>query len=310
MAGLAITYMMMITDSVSWTVRMVCALDSESVAVERLREYSHLPREADWETESGAAPPAGWPARGEVRVEGVTARHREDLPPALEGLSLTIRPGQKVGVVGRTGAGKSTLASVLLRVVEPGEGRVLLDGLDTRAVGLQQLRSSVTIVPQDSVVFSGSLRFNLDPWGEAGRPELEAALGRIGLEMPLDTQLAEGGANLSLGQRQMVCLGRAVIRRSTLLVLDEATSSLDGEADRRIGQLLKTEFADCSVLTIAHRLSTVLEGDWVCVMDRGRLVEEGKPGELLARHTSSLHQLASMAGLLPGTPDKAGGSKL
>ena len=169
---------MNILDATSWTVRTACNVDSESVALERTREYDNLPRESAWDTKGEL--PVPWPSKGELMLEGVTARHREDLAPALHSVTMKVEPSQKMGVVGRTGAGKSTLASVLLRVVEVGEGRVLLDGVDTKAVGLQQLRSRVTIVPQDSVIFSGTLRFNLDPWGEKGEQELIATLMKLG----------------------------------------------------------------------------------------------------------------------------------
>jgi len=188
------------------------------------------------------------------------------------------------------------------------EIQVLIDDVDTSLVGLHQLRRGVTIVPQvllvevvgvscgvnalkqDSVMFSGSLRFNLDPWGEESEEELGRVVGVLGLDLRLDCEVTEGGGNLSQGQRQLVCLGRAILRRSKLLILDEATSALDSHTDARIATLLKTEFSECSVITIAHRLATVVEADRVLVLEHGRLVELGDPQVLNhIRSTQILH---------------------
>ena len=208
-AGLAITYAISLLDSLSWNIRMICNLETDSVAIERVREYEKIEQEAAWET---GEVEEDWPSTGEVEVEEVEARYRESLPPCLQQLQLSLSSGERLGVCGRTGAGKSSLASLLLRIIEPSRGSVRLAGVNTARVGLQQLRARLTIVPQDCVMFSGSLAFNLDPWDCHSQARLAEVLNLLGLKLELQTEITESGGNLSMGERQLLCLGRAILR--------------------------------------------------------------------------------------------------
>ena len=191
---------------------MSCELQTDSVAIERIREYNDLPQEADWETQYNESLPSDWPSSGRLEMDQVSAKYRPNLPEAVKDLNLILNSGEKLGICGTTGAGKSTLASVILRIIETTNGEIRLDGVDTRKIGLQDLRSKITIVPQDSVLFSGTVKFNLDPWSKETEEQLVTTMSKLGLSLQLDMLVTEGGANLSLGEKQLLCLGRAILR--------------------------------------------------------------------------------------------------
>eukprot|EP00741_Cyanophora_paradoxa_P011330 tig00020554_g10943.t1 len=301
-AGLVISYSMNVTQVLSWCVRMSTELEAKMNSVERVVEYSEIPSEAPAVVE-GSRPPEGWPHHGRIQVERLVMRYREGLEPVLRGVSLDVRPGEKVGVVGRTGAGKSSLMLALFRLVEAAEGRVAIDATDIAAIGLADLRSRLAIIPQDPVLFSGTVRENLDPTGRAPEAELWEALELCQLRplvesLPgrLDAKVAEAGENLSVGQRQLVCVARAVLRRPKVLVLDEATANIDVETDAVIQRTIRRQFASCTVLTIAHRLNTVMDADRILVLDRGQVAEFDSPAALLARPGSLLSGMVDQTG--------------
>jgi len=237
-----------------------------------------------------SVPPAVWPEEGSVEYDNVTMRYRPSLPTALKGVTFRVNPREKVGIVGRTGSGKSSILQVLFRLVEIEQGSIKIGGLDIRAVGLRALRSRIGVIPQDPTLFSGTLRVNLDPTFSCNDEELLDALSRVYLSTfqsgsesicDLNMRVEEAGRNFSVGQRQLICVARALVRRCRIIILDEATASVDTDTDMRIQQTIRTHFADATVLTIAHRLETIMHCDRIILIDRGRVAEEGEPCALL-----------------------------
>ncbi|XP_028034268.1 multidrug resistance-associated protein 1 isoform X4 [Bombyx mandarina] len=300
--GLSISYALQITQTLNWLVRMTSEVETNIVAVERIKEYAETEQEAAWNLEKG--PGATWPETGALQLEQLTLEYRPG-EPALRDVTCTVAPRDKLGIVGRTGAGKSTLTLGLFRIVEAAAGRILIDGVDIATLGLHQLRSRITIIPQEPILFSGTLRSNLDPFEAYSDEEIWRALEHAhlrafvqGLPAGLRHEVAEGGENLSVGQRQLVCLARALLRKTPLLVLDEATAAVDLETDDLIQKTIRSEFASCTVLTIAHRLNTIMDSTKVMVLDRGQLVEYAAPQQLLNDKNSIFYSMAKDAGIV------------
>uniref|UniRef100_A0A8D2LRY7 Multidrug resistance-associated protein 1 n=1 Tax=Varanus komodoensis TaxID=61221 RepID=A0A8D2LRY7_VARKO len=250
------------------------------------------------------APPSSWPHKGQVEFRDYGLRYRDDMDLVLRNISISIDGGEKVGIVGRTGAGKSSLTLGLFRINEAAEGEILIDGINIAKIGLHDLRFKVTIIPQDPILFSGSLRMNLDPFDQYSDEEVWRSLELSHLKsfvttLPnkLNHECAEGGENLSVGQRQLVCLARALLRKSKILVLDEATAAVDLETDNLIQSTIRTQFEGCTVLTIAHRLNTVMDYARVIVLDRGGIVECGSPAALIQKK-GMFYSMAKDAGLV------------
>uniref|UniRef100_A0A914WYV8 ABC-type glutathione-S-conjugate transporter n=1 Tax=Plectus sambesii TaxID=2011161 RepID=A0A914WYV8_9BILA len=302
--GLTVSYSLNITGYFDELCRNGRDVETNIVSVERIKEYSSKPTEAAWESSVDKKPPVNWPTRGSIRFNRYSLRYRSDTDLVLKQVSFEINGGEKVGIVGRTGAGKSSLTLALFRIVESTEGSIEIDGVDIASIGLHDLRNSLTIIPQDPVLFSGSLRMNMDPFGNYSDSELWTALERAHLKPfalesadKLDQIISEGGGNLSVGQRQLLCLARALLRKTRILVLDEATAAVDVQTDANIQATIREEFADCTILTIAHRLNTIMDYDRVIVLDAGQVREFDSPGVLLRDHHSAFHAMAVDAGL-------------
>nr|XP_055048139.1 multidrug resistance-associated protein 1-like isoform X1 [Misgurnus anguillicaudatus] len=301
--GLSISYALQVTASLNWLVRMSSELETNIVAVERVKEYGDTEKEAEWSLEHSTLP-AGWPTAGHIEIRNFGLRYREDLELAIHDISVTIEGGEKVGIVGRTGAGKSSLTLGLFRIIEAAQGEIRIDGVNIFELGLHELRSRITIIPQDPVLFSGSLRMNLDPFDGYTDEDVWRALELShlknfvsGLPDKLNHECSEGGENLSLGQRQLVCLARALLRKTKILVLDEATAAVDLETDNLIQSTIRTQFEDCTVLTIAHRLNTIMDYTRVLVLDKGQMAEFGSPSELIAEK-GIFYKMAKDSGLV------------
>ncbi|KAI8125131.1 Multidrug resistance-associated protein 1 [Lucilia cuprina] len=304
LVGLSVSYALQVTQTLNWLVRMSSDIETNIVAVERIKEYGETKQEAPWELENSNVP-KNWPLEGEVVFENFKVRYREGLDLVLRGISFKIAGGEKVGIVGRTGAGKSSLTLSLFRIIEAAGGRILIDGIDIATMGLHMLRSRLTIIPQDPVLFSGSLRINLDPFEVKSDAEIWKALELSHLKafvksLPagLNHEISEGGDNLSVGQRQLVCLARALLRKTKVLVLDEATAAVDLETDDLIQKTIRSEFKECTVLTIAHRLNTILDSDKVIVLDKGEISEFDSPENLLNNSQSAFYSMAKDANLV------------
>ncbi|XP_010717772.1 multidrug resistance-associated protein 1 isoform X1 [Meleagris gallopavo] len=287
LVGLSVSYSLQITAYLNWLVRMTSDLETNIVAVERVKEYAEMEKEAEWSIEE-AAPANTWPEEGKVEFRGFGLRYREDLDLVLKNINITINGGEKIGIVGRTGAGKSSLTLGLFRINEAAEGEIIIDGINIAKIGLHDLRFKITIIPQDPILFSGSLRMNLDPFDQHSDEDIWRSLELAHLKnfvssLPdkLNHECSEGGENLSVGQRQLVCLARALLRKSKILVLDEATAAVDLETDNLIQSTIKSQFEECTVLTIAHRLNTIMDYTRVLVLDRGEVVECDSPDNLL-----------------------------
>ncbi|KAJ7485641.1 multidrug resistance-associated ABC transporter [Mycena latifolia] len=312
LAGFALAFANTITGDLLFLVRRFVGLEQSMVALERVKEYSELAREAPEFMEP--RPPASWPSTGAIRCEDLVIRYAPELPPVLHSLTFDINPGEKVGILGRTGSGKSTLALSFFRFVEPTEGKILVDGLDISQVGLTDLRSRITIIPQDPTILSGSLRSTLDVFEEyedaeifeslrrvhlipsEGTPEEEANVVNQNIFRNLDSSVSEGGENFSTGEKQLLCMARAILKRSKILVMDEATASVDYATDELIGKTIRQEFAESTILTIAHRLRTVIDYDRVMLLDQGRIAEFDRPAVLLRNPNSKFYALCKATG--------------
>ncbi|XP_050295811.1 probable multidrug resistance-associated protein lethal(2)03659 [Anthonomus grandis grandis] len=284
--GLGITQAMNLTGMFQWGMRQWSELENSMTCVERIKEYADVKPEENTNTKE---PPKSWPERGDLTFDRLSLRYAKEEPCVLKELTFQVRGNEKVGIVGRTGAGKSSIIMALFRLAI-NEGKILIDGVDAGSVPFTRLRSSLSIIPQEPVLFSGTLRKNLDPFDEYTDEALWNALEEVELkpavsELPqgLESKMSEGGSNFSVGQRQLVCLARAIVRKNKILVLDEATANVDPHTDTLIQKTIRSKFSHCTVLTIAHRLHTIMDSDKVLVMDAGRVVEFGHPHELLQK---------------------------
>ncbi|KAK4482367.1 hypothetical protein RD792_009520 [Penstemon davidsonii] len=299
MAGLAVTYGLNLNARLSRWILSFCKLENKIISIERIHQYCHIPSEAPALIED-SHPPSSWPQNGTINLTDLKVRYKESLPIVLHGVTCTFPGGKKIGIVGRTGSGKSTLIQALFRLIEPECGRIIIDNIDIKKIGLHDLRSRLSIIPQDPTLFEGTIRGNLDPLQEHSDQEIWQALDKSQLgeivrqkEHKLDTLVLENGDNWSVGQRQLVSLGRALLKQARILVLDEATASVDTATDNLIQKIIRTEFKDCTVCTIAHRIPTVIDSDLVLVLSDGRVAEFDTPARLIEDKSSMFLKLVS-----------------
>ncbi|XP_050545468.1 probable multidrug resistance-associated protein lethal(2)03659 [Daktulosphaira vitifoliae] len=300
--GLAITQAIGLIGLFQWGMRQTAELENQMTSVERVLEYTNVPQEPDLQSTPDNQPPTNWPAKGQMTFKNLYLRYTPDGPYVLKDLNININPSEKIGIVGRTGAGKSSLISALFRLAT-NEGQIIIDTVDTGKLGLHDLRSKLSIIPQEPVLFSGTMRKNLDPFDEFSDFILWEALEEVKLKEAIDelmdglnSKMSEGGSNFSVGQRQLVCLARAIVRNNKILVLDEATANVDPQTDALIQGTIRKKFKKCTVLTIAHRLNTVMDSDKVLVMDAGKMVEFDHPHILLQNKSGFLSKMVHQTG--------------
>ncbi|XP_055638062.1 ATP-binding cassette sub-family C member 4-like [Toxorhynchites rutilus septentrionalis] len=292
--GLAISQAMILTGMVQYGIRQTAESIQQMTSVERVIQYTEIPSETD----PPKVPSADWPWQGQIEFQNMSLRYDAESEPVLKNLELTIAPTWKVGIVGRTGAGKSSLIGALFRLA-PIDGKILIDGIDTGIVCLESLRSKISIIPQDPVLFSATIRYNLDPFDLFDDDALWKAINEVELRSAipgLDYMVTESGTNFSVGQRQLICLARAILRNNKILVLDEATANVDPQTDALIQKTIREKFKHCTVLTVAHRLHTVMDSDRMLVMDAGRAREFDAPHVLLQQEGGILRDMVEATG--------------
>jgi len=302
-AGLALSNALQMLVFLQWTVRMLGDVQAQIASVGQLVYYgSQLPAEAPAEVPDKKPDPS-WPAQGRIVFDGVFLKYQKFGVAVLKNVSFSIEANEKIGIVGRTGSGKSTLLIALLRIVEICNGKITIDGIDISEIGLKDLRTKIAIIPQEPVLFVGTIRSNLDPFNKSTDEEIWKALKSVHLadkisDMPLklDSAVIEHGKNFSLGQRQLFCIAQAILSRTKILVLDEATAAIDMGTDALIQKAIKENFEHNTVLTIAHRLNTIIESDKVLVMDAGQVVEFDEPLKLLDKDKGYFRSLVDQTG--------------
>ncbi|XP_039203148.1 multidrug resistance-associated protein 5 isoform X1 [Crotalus tigris] len=301
-AGLAISYAVQLTGLFQFTVRLASETEARFTSVERIDHYiKTLPLEAPARIKN-KAPLPDWPHEGEIRFENAEMRYRENLPLVLKKVCFTIKPKEKIGIVGRTGSGKSSLGMALFRLVELSGGCIKIDGVKISDIGLADLRSKLSIIPQEPVLFSGTVRSNLDPFTQYSEEQIWETLERTHMKdcisqlpMKLESEVMDNGENFSVGERQLLCIARALLRRCKILILDEATAAMDTETDLLIQETIREAFADCTMLTIAHRLHTVLGSDRIMVLTQGQVTEFDTPSALLSNENSRFSAMFAAA---------------
>ncbi|CAH1382841.1 unnamed protein product [Tenebrio molitor] len=298
--GLAISLSNSLLIVMQYAMKTWTEFNVQMTAVERVVEYTELSLEPN---DGIDTPPQSWPTSGDISFHSVSLRYSSNDVPVLMNVSFNIKSKEKIGIIGRTGAGKSSLISVLFLLFHF-EGSVVIDDVDTKSIPLTELRSKITVIPQDPLLFLGSLRKNLDPFGQYPDHQLWTALDEFQLKevvsnLPsgLDSMVSESGSNFSVGQRQLLCLVRAMLRESKIIVLDEATANVDLKTDELIQSSIRNRFKNCTVLTIAHRLNTVIDSDKILVMDKGMVVEFGHPHQLLQNHEGFFYRYVKKGGV-------------
>ncbi|CAH2355283.1 ATP-dependent bile acid permease [[Candida] railenensis] len=324
LAGLSLSYAIAFSESALWIVRLYANVEMNMNSVERLQEYLDIEQEPAYDIPE-TAPQASWPERGEISVKGVSLRYAPELPRVIKNVSFDVESCHKIGIVGRTGAGKSTIITAFFRFIDPETGSITIDGVDITKIGLRNLRQAITIIPQDPTLFTGTIRSNLDPFDQYSDSQIFEALRRVNLIgseesissaaeaaevasngsgenqnkfLNLQSAVTEGGGNLSQGQRQLMCLGRSLLKSPKVILLDEATASIDYKSDAMIQQTIRDEFSGSTILTIAHRLRSIIDYDKILVMDAGTVVEYEDPYKLIANTDSLFYSMCENSGEL------------
>ena len=319
MAGISLSYAITFTEFALWMVKFYSTVEMNMNSVERLKEYMNIEQEPYLGGINDLS--TIWPSEGRIHFEDFSLRYSPELPRVIKNVTFTIDAKSKIGIVGRTGAGKSTIVTALFRFLEADSGSITIDGIDISTLNLKKLRTSMTIIPQDPILFSGTIKSNIDPFGEYTDETVYEALMRVNLLtmeeikdsiknssqnknvkqnyfLTLTNSISEGGSNISQGQRQLLCLARSLLRCSKIILLDEATASVDYNSDFMIQKTIRTEFSDLTILTIAHRLKSVIDYDKILVLDAGEVVEYDHPHKLIENRNSTFYSMCEQTGEL------------
>ncbi|XP_039621912.1 multidrug resistance-associated protein 5-like isoform X1 [Polypterus senegalus] len=292
-AGLAISYAVQLTGLFQFTVRLLAETEARFTSVERINHYiKNLNSEAQGQIPD-SVPASNWPNEGAIQFQDVGVQYRQNLPLVLNKVTLNILPEEKIGIVGRTGSGKSSLGTALFRLVELSNGSITIDGINIAQVSLEELRRKLSVIPQEPVMFIGTIRSNLDPWSQCTDAQIWDALEKAhmkenvaNLPQMLESKVLENGENFSVGERQLLCLSRALLRQSKIVLLDEATAAVDLETDKLIQETIHNSFSKCTTLIITHRLNTVMNCDRILVLHQGEVLEFDTPSALLSNENS------------------------
>eukprot|EP01017_Pseudomicrothorax_dubius_P039629 TRINITY_DN6101_c0_g1_i10.p1 TRINITY_DN6101_c0_g1~~TRINITY_DN6101_c0_g1_i10.p1 ORF type:complete len:320 (-),score=32.33 TRINITY_DN6101_c0_g1_i10:51-1010(-) len=295
MSALLLTYCFTLDNDIQWLLMNLLYLERSLISFERCIHFTQIKSECPFQIQEDPRP--DWPSIGKLEFKEYATRYRTNLPLIINNLSFTTIPGEKIGVVGRTGAGKSSVILSILRIIEPVRGQIMIDDVDITRLNLYELRKKITIIPQDSYLFTGTLRDNLDPLNAYSDHDLADALDKVGLSSSFEARggltmsISEGGGNLSVGEKQLVSIARAILKKSKLVLLDEATSSIDVVTEVTIQRSLKEALKDSTVIIIAHRLDTVMEADRIMVLSHRQIAEFDTPNALLSRKDSLFSEM-------------------
>ncbi|WAR23542.1 ABCC3-like protein, partial [Mya arenaria] len=302
LVGLSMTYAITLMSIFQWGVKLSADVENQMISVERVLDYTSLPSEAPLESSDDHHPPPAWPENGAISSLNACLKYPQVSLTVLKNISFNIKAREKIGIVGRTGSGKSSLITMFFRLVEA-TGLITIDDVNIQEIGLHELRKHISITPQDPVLFTGSLRRNLDPFSNHDDDTLWKALGEVQLKRAieeltkgLDSEVLEGGENFSVGQRQLICLARAILRNNKILMIDEATANVDPRTDELIQRTIRDKFRDCTVLTLAHRLHTIMDSDGILVLDDGKIVEFDAPYLLVTKPDGLFKRLVEQTG--------------
>ncbi|KAM9890004.1 hypothetical protein OXX79_011732, partial [Metschnikowia pulcherrima] len=318
LAGLSLSYAISFSENALWIVRLYANIEMNMNSVERLQEYLDVEEEPPAEIPE-TKPSSGWPQTGEIDVKDLSLRYAPDLPRVIKNATFHVKPCHKIGIVGRTGAGKSTIITAFFRFLDAETGSIKIDGVDISQIGLTDLRQAITIIPQDPTLFTGTIRSNLDPFDQYSDEQIFEALIRVNLVgkgerdqgvskdnasenqnkfLDIESSVSEGGNNLSQGQRQLMCLARSLLKNPKVILLDEATASIDYKSDALIQKTIRDEFSNSTILTIAHRLRSIIDYDRILVMDAGRVVEYDDPYALISNKETLFYSMCENSGEL------------
>ena len=299
--GITFTYSIVLQESLGWSFSIGADLENIMISLERCLQYTKIKSEAPSiiRPKDDELIKNNWPSKGTIKFENYSVKYRPNTEIVLKKLNFEIGSNEKVGVVGRTGSGKSTICLCLFRILEPLEGTIYIDNEDITKIGLDILRKNLTIIPQDPCLMEGSLRYNIDPFDLKEDEEIISILKKIGFEYTetdeqiLNRKIEQGGSNLSVGEKQLICIARAILRKTKIVVMDEATANIDMKTEEKIQKALQYVLNDSTVITVAHRIKTIIDYDKILVLDNGKIIEFDTPQNLLKQEKSLFYELYS-----------------